>query len=751
MKYDVNIGHFNNAQKNNLNKSNVNNPITKSFEQTEKTEELLSKTANNALINNFAGQKRVNFKGSSGDETEKPVIKTKEELSVLLNNYKDLTKDEKSYLECIITSHGIDKLNVNFLDALLSTKDTNNERLLDIANLSDLLHCHYNNITTAQIECLKSALNTVDSNNEHRFKDSVSFMWLNGVNNNNKNLVLKLLKAENIGLFELSCIIEHITNPSQEEIVELLIERGDKYFTPLINTNEIKGDIFEHFLSKMSAGQKEKYNKLLNDAQLQKADKYKYDMIELAKSENTESLAKLIKRYPENAGEMLNFTDTNKKLMPYVERYYNPDKYVISSNQNSLSIADKKNGSLFFIKTGNNDTFSINVYSKKQNGEITGRIIVNTPDGTLVSDKAVSPNSEKFGMDEINIMNKTFKKLKTKLDIFDINTVEEIANKDNIDGEILYKTDLILDSGHAELTLPQGKTVISKKDNTEIMRLYNAAKSNTEPERTVSHYLDGKVVSKDLGTDTISVLEPNKSGIGMNQKIVQKMSDGKSVEVNLSSEIQNDMIKIINNRTGKSFEYPILKIIDKGDMNEFVKTFSRINTLDISERKKLIPKLLKKCAPTTILNLINFAETFSSAQFPYIKDYIKGHSLASEKVEDKVITLTDSPYVVSHEALHSVTEMYKFIDKLKDIHSKEAKNNIGFINYFSEYATIGKRNNFEDGLDEFLSIFGTMNEYGVEFPRGDVIRLAFPKTAKKAAEIHIKHYQNLINKYIENK
>ena len=136
-------------------------------------------------------------------------------------------------------------------------------------------------------------------------------------------------------------------------------------------------------------------------------------MIELAKSENTESLAKLIKRYPENAGEMLNFTDTNKKLMPYVERYYNPDKYVISSNQNSLSIADKKTGSLFFIKTGNNDTFSINVYSKKQNGEITGRIIVNTPDGTLVSDKAVSPNSEKFGMDEINIMNKTFKKLKT--------------------------------------------------------------------------------------------------------------------------------------------------------------------------------------------------------------------------------------------------------------------------------------------------------------------------------------------------
>ena len=30
------------------------------------------------------------------------------------DNYKDLTKDEKSYLECIITSHGIDKLNVNF-------------------------------------------------------------------------------------------------------------------------------------------------------------------------------------------------------------------------------------------------------------------------------------------------------------------------------------------------------------------------------------------------------------------------------------------------------------------------------------------------------------------------------------------------------------------------------------------------------------------------------------------------------------
>ena len=503
-------------------------------------------------------------------------------------------------------------------------------------------------------------------------------------------------------------------------------------------------------IAEMTKKQYETFNSLKKDSFINSKLKSEQDIVNLAKSANTEGIIELIKKYPNiDPQKIVDTTATlEKAIFPYVQEAYSSG-YDISKKGSELGIKTSDKTGFIISKNGNNIVYKFAFDDMYGN-------LVKQPDGLYLYKEDIEGTDKSSKVEYIKLS-------ETPTD-FSLKSLKEFILSENLEGKVAFRSYNPTSMDHSTFDLPQGKNKLSYADFTEVSQLDNAAKANSTSERIVYHYPDGRVASVDYGTDTLSVLEPvkketyrEKSICGEIRKIKSTKTTGMSQrlcvgdqELDLTSEIKDGIIRITNNKTGKSLDYPLSQIQER---------ITNLNKHDYRDTTELFSEL----APTSILKIIKYLKVHPDAKLPFLYDELEsccGYKSGGDNIheigfikKDHELTLSGSPHVVNHEVMHGITDIEKFINSpIKDIHLKEAKANSGVLRNLSEYATDGQMFDYERGLDEFLSIWDTALTYGKEMSyRTEATRLAYPETSKEAAKLLMQNNLDLVDELIEGK
>ena len=384
----------------------------------------------------------------------------------------------------------------------------------------------------------------------------------------------------------------------------------------------------------------------------------------------------------------------------------------------------------------------------------TKKMLIPTSDGVYVSNAV--DTTGKTPRQVQNELSSACRKIDKSPSELTISNIEELLLCDSENAAQVYKSIPMSPdtTGHAEINLSQGKNTVSPVNGTTVSQLDNAAKPNSTSERTVYHYPDGRVSAVDFELDTHSTLKPNQNGNGMT--LVKHVGN---TEINLSTEVNGYKIKITNNLDGSSKTYDLFNIIAKtGSDDLFISLSGNVgNKIKPAERLAKIPELFKKLSPTTVLDIIDIAESNPNTSFPYLKSSLESSAkeggllnIAGKDISLKpYVTLSDSAPTVTHEVTHNLTHRMNLLNNpdLVKLHAEEASKAQGLLKHLSQYAIDGNGKNQERGLSELISIATTMGEYGTELAqRTEAIRLAFPKTIAKIQELITNHQLELIEK-----
>ncbi len=375
--------------------------------------------------------------------------------------------------------------------------------------------------------------------------------------------------------------------------------------------------------------------------------------------------------------------------------------------------------------------------------------LIKTKDGLFIADASTESSVNKPAENEKDkklaekaAYLKKIRKLNCEPKSYQVDDLIEFIKTGDLSGEVVYKADTPFSEGHAEITLPDTKSKISKTPIAEISQL-DTAPGQKNAERIVYRYnQDGTTVVNDWGTGLYMKLSPKENGVSVIEAVGNK-------EIRLSSEIKDGMIKITNDTTGETFITSLQPLIDSRTLQ---RKLLKIETIPDAQREERLTQLFKKLNPTTILNMLKLKKTFPDMQFPFIENALESFCGGEMKTLNAAseVTLSDSRETVAHEAEHGITDYYDLTsnEELLALHKKEGEINKGIIRYLSQYATDGQMGDRQRGLSELSSIMTAADEYGAELgSRVEATRKAFPQTTKALAEHRMLHYENLLYEF----
>ncbi|MCR4881259.1 MAG: hypothetical protein K6A44_04830 [bacterium] len=500
-----------------------------------------------------------------------------------------------------------------------------------------------------------------------------------------------------------------------------------KFLKKLLHVDKFKDNQLSYSEIKKILRQKpEKIKKLISYLKDENLNIDSNIFMHMAEGKDTDAIVSLIKRCPHiSPKDMLSFIEySDGKIIDFIKPFFLNPKYEISKEFGWFKIKNKETNSCLSICANTSKNKEYFLEKPMPDGKREVIKIVKTQQGVYIDNCIATGNEEIFGLHGNYKQLHNFPKNYSSEDLLHF-----MENGD-------FKTSNIFECspekiGHANFSLPQGSNIYKKVNNSVISQLDTIQGRNSD--RITIHYPNGRIATNDWILGLSTTLKPNGANNGMR---IKKFLGTEKID--LSSSVEKDIITIRDNITGKKLQVPISTFLGGEYMDEI--------EISLYQKEEEIVKLLKSLSPTTILNLLKYKKTVPDVSFPFIKDSAEAYQKRS------IVTLSKSPQTTSHEALHGITDILKLTEdaEIVGLHAKEAKKNRGFLSILSSYATNGTYFDAERGLQELISIMGTMNEYGAELSyRADATRLAFPETIKAIEKRLMKYYKSTIDELLK--